>query len=115
MNEYMLLFHHEGFPKDFIPSPEMIQESIAQWQQWIGEIAAKGKFLSTGRLHDGGKVVRQSGVTDGPFVEVKEIVGGFLFLKADSIEEAQELSMGCPVLTTGGAVEVREMISQGPM
>jgi hypothetical protein len=115
MNEYMLLFHYEALPEGFVPSAEMIQEMNAQWGQWIGDIAANGKFISTGRLNDGGKVVRQSGVTDGPYVEIKEIVGGFLFLKADSIEEAQELGAGCPVLNSGGALEIRELAPRSLM
>jgi hypothetical protein len=48
-------------------------------------------------------------VTDGPFVESKEIVGGYSIVQADSIDAAAELAKGCPGLLAGGRVEVRTL------
>jgi hypothetical protein len=48
-------------------------------------------------------------VTDGPYTEIKESVGGYTVVKADSLDEAVELAKGCPILTVGGNVEVREI------
>jgi len=49
-------------------------------------------------------------VTDGPFAEAKDLVGGFSLVEATSIDQAVELSRGCPVLDTGGSVEVRPVM-----
>ncbi len=62
-----------------------------------------------GRLK-GGKVVTSEGATDGPFVEAKEVVGGFMIVSAESLEEAIEVARGCPGLVSpGSGVEVREI------
>jgi hypothetical protein len=61
-------------------------------------------------LKPGGCVVRSESTTDGPFVEAKEVLGGFSFIQAESLDRAVEISKSCPVLMTPGAsVEVREL------
>jgi hypothetical protein len=58
-----------------------------------------------------GKVVKPNNlVTDGPYMEIKESIGGYAVVKADSVEEAADLAKGCPVLNLGGNVEVREIM-----
>jgi hypothetical protein len=113
MSKYMLNFWG-SIPNeaDFANlTPEMLQAEIQKWNQWIGGIAAQGKMILTEGLHPTGKVVTGAAhvVTDGPFTEGKEIVGGFMILTADSEAEAIEHSKGCPVFETGGRVEVREV------
>jgi hypothetical protein len=78
----------------------------------MGGLAAQGKLVDSGnRLRIEGKVVSPGGViTNGPYVEVKEAIGGYTMIRATSLEEAAELSKGCPILTTGGSVEVREIL-----
>ena len=111
MNEFLLIFRSPAMT-DFQPSPEQIQASIKKWQDWIGGIAAQGKFVSTQRLGSSGKVLKPGDVvTDGPYAELKEMVGGFLILKADALDEAVELAKGCPVLEYGGHVEVRDLMA----
>lgn len=82
-----------------------------KWMDWIGGIAAQDKLIDRGnRLDSAGKVVRPNQVvTDGPYTEIKELIGGYSLVKADSLEEAAELAKGCPVLALGGNVEVREI------
>ena len=111
MNEFMMIFRSEYNPS-FIPSPEQMQASIKQWQDWIGGIAAQGKFVSTNRLSSvGSKVLKPNNViTDGPYVEIKEIVGGNIVVKANNMDEAIHLAEGCPILFVGGHVEVRAVI-----
>ena len=110
MKEFMLLFRHTP-NKDFQPTPEMLNESLKKWQDWIGGIAAQGKFVSTNQLSYEGKVLKKDQlITDGPYVEIKEILGGYIILKADSIEEALKLAEGCPILDVGGNVEVRPIM-----
>jgi len=110
MTEFLLVFRtdYTAIPKD---SPEEMQAMTQKWQDWIGGIAAQNKLVETGkRLSFDGKVVRPNGViTDGPYTEIKESMGGYMFIKVESIEEAVELAQGCPILTVGGNVEIREI------
>jgi hypothetical protein len=110
MKEFMLIFRNDYNP-NFKPSPEQMQASIKQWQDWIGGIAAQGKFVNTNRLGFEGKTLKPNNViTDGPYAEVKEILGGYLILKADTLDEAVALAKGCPILFIGGHVEVRDIL-----
>ncbi len=106
----MMIFRNDYNPS-FKPSPEQMQASIKQWQDWIGGIAAQGKFISTNRLGFEGKTLKPNNViADGPYAEVKEIVGGYILVKANSIDEAMKLAEGCPILNIGGHVEVRNVL-----
>jgi hypothetical protein len=92
-------------------SPEEMQVVTKKWMDWIGSIAAQDKLSSRGnRLESTGKVLKPGNViTDGPYMELKESVGGYSIVKADSLDEATELAKGCPALELGGMVEVREI------
>ncbi|MGC4103563.1 YciI family protein [Ferruginibacter sp.] len=108
MKEFMLIFRHEDGSK--IASPEQMQIWMQQTMDWIGGIAAQNKFvLGNGLPFDNAKVVGHKGVvTNGPFGQVKETIGGYIIVKADSVEEAVEFAKGCPVLQgDGNTVEVR--------
>lgn len=109
----MLIFRHEDGTK--IASPEQMQIWMKQTMDWIATIEAKNKFVSgTGLPFDGSKVVwHNKVVTDGPFGEIKETIGGFITVKADSIEEAVEFAKGSPVLQgDGNSVEVRKILKR---
>nr|WP_295864225.1 YciI family protein [uncultured Chitinophaga sp.] len=92
-------------------SPEEMQNNTKMWMDWIGGIAAQNKLADRGnRLEQTGKVVKPNNVvTDGPFTEIKETLGGYTVIQADSLEEAAELAKGCPILAVGGNVEIREI------
>ena len=106
----MMIFRNNYEPS-FKPSPEQMQASIKQWQDWIGGIAGQGKFINTNRLGFEGKTLKPNNiVTDGPYAEVKEIVGGYILVKANSLDDALELAKGCPILNIGGHVEVRNIM-----
>ena len=110
MNEFMMIFRNEknDNPK---PSPEQMQAMIKQWQDWIGGIAAQDKFVATNALGFEGKTVNADAtITDGPYAELKEIVGGYLICKAESLNDAIKLVDGCPTLLIGGKVEVRDVM-----
>jgi hypothetical protein len=110
MEEFILILRHEDGSK--IASPEQMQIWMKQTMDWIGGISAQNKFVSgNGLLFDGAKVVKHNNVvTDGPFGEIKETIGGFMIVKADSINEAVEFAKGCPVLQgDGNSVEVRRI------
>jgi hypothetical protein len=92
-------------------TPEAMQQQMQKWSTWIGEGLQKGWMLDCGDgLTQAGRVVTaKKVVTDGPFVESKEIVGGFSIVQADTIDAAAALAKGCPALLTGGSVEVRPL------
>jgi hypothetical protein len=92
-------------------SPEELQASTKKWMDWMGSIAAQDKLTDHGnRLEDSGKVVKSAGVvTDGPYSEIKEAIGGYSMVHVDSYEEAIEFAKGCPIIEDGGNVEVREV------
>jgi hypothetical protein len=108
MKEFMLLFRQPSFDHSNKTKEEM-QALAKRWQDWAGGIAAQGKIASQGqRLALEGKVLKAGGViTDGPFVEIREMLGSFIVVKADSLEEATTLAHGCPVLDADGSVEIR--------
>ncbi len=109
MNQFMMIFRKDkSMPQ---PSPEQMQASVKLWQDWIGGIAAQGKLVGTEALGFEGKLLKSDGsVTDGPYAEIKEIVGGYLTCKADSLDEAVSLADGCPMFAMGGTVEVRSVM-----
>jgi len=110
MDEYMLVFRHEDGTK--VASPEQIQVWMKQTMDWIAGITAKGKFISgTGLPFEGARVVWHNNVvTNGPFGDIKETIGGFIMVRADTIEEAIEFAKGAPVLQgDGNSVEIRRI------
>src|SRR5689334_5919495 len=112
MAEYLLLFRGGDAARiDEQQSPEKWQAHMQKWAQWMGALTEQGKFVGAQPLKAGGKVVTNKGsiVTDGPFAEGKEVVGGYLICKADSLDEAVEISKACPIFEHDGLVEVREL------
>lgn len=92
-------------------SPEEQQKQMQNWQQWIGEMAQQEKFIGGERLYGQGNTIYPGGVkvTDRPLTEGKELVGGYVTVKAEHIEEATEMAKGCPGLQWGCHVEIREV------
>ncbi|MDB5009951.1 MAG: transcription initiation protein [Mucilaginibacter sp.] len=113
MNDFLLIFRRDFNPGENQPSPEKLQGMMKDWQDWMGGIAAQNKLVDPGnRLAGDGKVVRADKViTNGPYVEIKEAIGGYIVIRAESMDEAAEISKGCPILTIKGNVEVREIIA----
>jgi hypothetical protein len=112
MQEFMLIFRHEDGSK--LASPEQLENWMKQTMDWIGTIAAQNKFCYTNGLpFDESRVVHHGGVvTDGPFGDIKETIGGYVVVKADSVEEAVEFAKASPVLQgDGNTVEVRKIAS----
>lgn len=111
MEEFALIFRHLTGKE--MPTLEQINSSVPRWEEWEAGIAAQGKFVSIKRLGYNGKVLRISGViTDGPFVEIKEQLGGFAIVKAENIDEAITLAHGCPIFDLGGNIEIRPFITK---
>jgi hypothetical protein len=111
MKEFMLIFRNEKKTGEPMPTAEQMQAVMKQWQNWIGGIAAQGKYSGTNRLSSEGKTIRPNNtITDGPYTEAKEIIGGYLIVKANSLDEAVEMAKSCPALLSGGNVEVRSVM-----
>jgi hypothetical protein len=111
MKEYLFLFRG-GRAGNMDQSSAEAQAHMQKWAQWMGGLAQEGRFggaqplISTGKQITGTSKV----VTDGPFMEGKEMVGGYLICKADTYDEAVEYAKGCPILDLeDGKVEVREV------
>ncbi|RFS16421.1 YciI family protein [Emticicia sp. C21] len=110
MDEYLLIFRHEDGGK--VASPEQMQIWIKQTMDWIGGIAAQNKYVGgNGLIFENSKVVGHNGVvTNGPFGDVKETIGGYAIVRAESIEEAVEFAKGSPILQgPGNTMEVRKI------
>jgi hypothetical protein len=112
MNDFLLIFRQDPVTRSVSPSPEQLQSMMKVWQNWMGSIAAQNKLVSSGnRLAMDGKVVKPGGIiTDGPFVEIKEAIGGYIVVRTETLQEAAELSKDCPILAMGGNVEVRAIV-----
>lgn len=110
MDEFILIFRHQDGKK--VASPEQMQVWMKQTMDWIATISAQGKFVGgNGLPFEDAKVVWHKGkVTDGPFGDIKETLGGYMIVKAGSIDEAIEFAKGSPVLQgDGNSVEVRRV------
>jgi len=112
MKEFLLVFRIDAAGQQAQVSPEQMQARMKLWQDWMGGIAAQNKLVSSGnRLTPEGRVVKANNViTNGPYVEIKEAIGGYIIIRAGSLDEAAELSKGCPILNSGGNVEVRTVV-----
>lgn len=106
MKKYLYVFRggDEGFAEQ---SPEQIQAHMQRWGEWMGKHSAEGH-----QLHQEGKVVGKGGsiLTDGPFAEGKEVLGGYVIISANDMDHAIEISKGCPIFEFGGTTEVREIM-----
>lgn len=113
MDEFILIFRHEDGQK--AASPEQIQVWMKQTMDWIGSIAAQNKFVAgNGLPFKDAKVVKTKNservVVNGPFGEIKETIGGYIIVRANSVDEAVEFAKGSPVLQgEGNSVEVRKI------
>lgn len=110
MKDFMLLFR--GASQQYGFSPEEMQGHMQKWFAWVDQLKSKNIYVSGEPLLPDGKTVagKKAVVTDGPFAESKEIIGGFFIIKAASIEEATEIAKDCPDLPLDGAVEIREVM-----
>lgn len=111
MSEFMFLFRKDTSVAQ--PSPEQMQEIGKQWFQWRSQLEAQKKVVATGnRLSQAGRVVKSKGVvTDGPYSEIKEVLGGYMVLNVESFDEAVEIAKRCPIILSGGNVEIRKFIA----
>lgn len=90
------------------PSPTEMEQMYAQFHAWMAKF--KSNIVDLGGRLGGGTVVDAGGTKDGPFIEAKEIIGGFMIVSAGSLAEAVQVARECPgVVAPGSSVEVREI------
>ncbi|HEY9560515.1 MAG TPA: YciI family protein [Anseongella sp.] len=108
MRKFALIFREVSDGSGEISKEEM-EKIHHQWKEWSDGIISQDRLESRGaRLGPEGKVLKSGGViSDGPFVEIRERLGGFVIVRAESLEDATTLAHGCPILKTGGSVEIR--------
>ena len=106
MAQFILMLRGQGMVREGM-SPEEMQQITGRYRDWMAKVSATGQKLRDGE----GRVIRRNGsttVTDGPFVEAKEILGGYLAIEAGSYDEAVRICADCPHLDFG-SIEVREV------
>jgi hypothetical protein len=98
-------------------SPEQMQQIADNWMAWFNRLKDEGKCVGGNPLEREGKIVsgRNRVVSDGPFAESKESIGGYFLLKVASIDEAVAIAQQCPGLPHGIRVEVRPIAGECPM
>ncbi|HEX2671249.1 MAG TPA: YciI family protein [Polyangiaceae bacterium] len=111
MSEFVYLFRTgEAQQREAMGTPERAQKSLQVWLAWIRELEAQGHLKEPGQpLSPQGKVVRGPGqvISDGPYVEAKDLVLGFMIVEARDLLHATQLAASCPIVAGGGSVEVR--------
>jgi len=111
--KYLVLMRRQpGQPKpsgQSAPSPEQMQQMFAAYKAWMEKF--KDEIVDMGdKLESSGRVLTADGVADGPFVEAKEVIGGYMIVSAESYDEAVEVCMACPAMQMPGArMEIREL------
>lgn len=114
--QYMLLFRGNDWQKGL--SPEEMQKIAGQWMAWFERLTAQGKVTAGSPLEKEGKVVAGKNgrtVSDGPFAESKEAVGGYFLLQVSNFDEAVAIAQQCPGLAYGVKVEVRPVAESCPL
>lgn len=116
MPQFMLVSHDSAeLPEGFEITPELIQGIIQKYNDWIAKIQQSGHLVSLNKLKDNdfGRHLTGSGdkqvVTDGPYPETKEVIGGYWIITAKDYDEAVAVSRDCPTLEFGGRIEIREV------
>ena len=110
MSEFLLLYRRTPEIRlETMGSPEKAQQTMNKWRAWFEEMTRKGQLKSPGQpLDDAGKVVSAKGrVTDGPYKEAKDVIGGYSIIEADDLSQAAQIAAGCPLVEAGGSVEIR--------
>ena len=109
MAQYLLLLHADPKPWLSMPAEEK-QKWFGKYMAWGSNAREKGYLLGSNKLvDDAGKIMRQSAVTDGPYSETKEVLGGYYMIEAANYDEAVKLTRNHPHLEHGGTIEVRQV------
>ncbi len=105
----MLIFHGAN-ANDL--SPEDMESQMGKWMAWVEKLNSNGRYVAGEPLLPGGKLLTGSTktVTDGPYTEGKEVVGGYFIIHASDMDEAVEVAQDYPDFDFGGSVQVRQVM-----
>lgn len=115
-SEYLLLFKGTDWKGQM--SPQELQEVMGQWMAWFERWTEKGIVTGGQPLRNEGRIVsgtKSGAISDGPFTESKEAIGGYFMVKVATLEEAVEVARECPTLKYGLTVEVRPLAEVCPI
>lgn len=115
-NGYMLIFRSTDWYKGL--SPEQMQQVADHWMAWFNRLKDEGTAIAGNPLEPQGKIVSGKHgrvVSDGPFAESKETIGGYFLLKVNTLDEAVAIAQQCPGLPHGMRVEVRPVAAECPL
>jgi hypothetical protein len=109
MKDFILLFR--GGLDFSTATQEQMQQAMMKWRAWMEQLSKDGKYSGGNRLTRNGAVLKghEKQIMDGPFAESKEIVGGYMAIKANDLQEAIEIAKGCPIFDYNGITEIREV------
>jgi hypothetical protein len=111
VERFLYLFRNDPEAQKSL-SPGQMEQRLKKTLEWIESLRRKGHLEGGERLESAGKVIRSASqaVSDGPYVETKDIIGGYLLIAARDLDQAVELARDCPIPDTGGSVEIRPLI-----
>ena len=114
-NGYMLIFRGTDWYQGL--SPEQMQQIADRWMAWFNGLKENGQAVAGNPLEPQGKIVSGKNriVSDGPFAESKESIGGYFLLKVGTMDEAVAIAQQCPGLPHGIRVEVRPVAGECPV
>lgn len=108
MKKFMYLFKGG----DSSESPEEMQANMQEWMTWIDELTKKNVYLSGEPLEPGGRIMETPDlITDGPFPEAKELIGGYFIVQTEDMDSACEIAKDCPIFKLNGSVIVRPVMN----
>ena len=110
MEKFMLIFQGGRMNGG---SPEEMQAHMGKWMAWIDRLSKSNQYVAGEPLLPGGKLVSGTGgktVTDGPYTEGKEVVGGFFIINAKDMDDAVNIARDSPSYEVGGTVQVRQVM-----
>jgi hypothetical protein len=112
-SEYLLLIRNTGWQKDF--SAADLEKVLAQFGAWVERLRSDGKIkLAFPLAHKGKLFAGRNVIIDGPFIESKEAIAGFILIQAGSLEEAVEIASEAPCLEFGQTLELRPILLEPP-
>ena len=112
MKQFILLLHEDAEAVKNL-SPEQMQELVGQHMQWSEKLQKNGNYVGGSGLDQNGKriVGKDAIIKDGPYIESKELIGGYYVIQAEDYDSAVEIAKGCPNHLWGGTTEVRYLMT----
>ncbi len=110
MKEFMLFIREDINRMNNLSEAEF-QSEIEEYVAWVDELSKTGHYVSGDPLQPEGRYILKDSVSsDGPFIESKEAISGYILIKAMDLDQGMELARKCPVFKYGGVIELRPVL-----